>query len=342
MEISIKESQQLKALAILMMLFLHLFNRDYHGLFEPLIFIGSVPLSYYLSLFSDACVPIFCFVSGYGLYYKYQKNQLAYISSNLTRIKKLYINYWIVLILFAVILGFAFQKEGLPGSLLTFILNFTAILTTYNGAWWFFLTYILLVASSKFLFKHLNQTPVILVVGSVIFYLVSFISRTYRPNIFGIDLLYWIQHQVSLYGTSLFPFLIGAYALKEKWNSKISFIFSSFRYKSGTSILGIILLIIVHAIIPNFIIAPFLAIPFIFFFLQIKQPRILKRILDFLAPHAVNMWLIHMFFYVTYFKDFIYGAKYVPIIFAVLILCSVLSSFIVNRIYNFAVSKILL
>ncbi len=70
-EISIKQSNQLKAIAILMMVFLHLFNRGYEGLFEPVIFIGTRPLSFYISLFCDACVPIFAFVSGYGLYYKF-------------------------------------------------------------------------------------------------------------------------------------------------------------------------------------------------------------------------------------------------------------------------------
>jgi surface polysaccharide O-acyltransferase-like enzyme len=68
MEISIQKTNQLKSVAILMMLCLHLFNQDYHGLFQPLLFVGSQPLSYYVSLFCDACVPIFAFVSGYGLF----------------------------------------------------------------------------------------------------------------------------------------------------------------------------------------------------------------------------------------------------------------------------------
>ena len=74
MEITIQKSNQLKSIAILMMLGLHLFNREYTGLFQPLIFMGAQPLSYYLSLFCDACVPIFAFVSGYGLYFKFKQN----------------------------------------------------------------------------------------------------------------------------------------------------------------------------------------------------------------------------------------------------------------------------
>lgn len=68
MQITLQKSNQLKSIAILMMLCLHLFNRDHHGLFTPLVFIGQQPLSYYISLFSDACVPIFAFVSGNVIY----------------------------------------------------------------------------------------------------------------------------------------------------------------------------------------------------------------------------------------------------------------------------------
>lgn len=103
MPITIQKSNQLKSIAILMMLFLHLFNRDYTGLFQPLLFVGNQPLSYYISLFCDACVPIFAFVSGYGLYYKFKAADRSYRNENILRLKKLYMNYWIIL----VIIGFS-------------------------------------------------------------------------------------------------------------------------------------------------------------------------------------------------------------------------------------------
>jgi len=88
-----------------MMLFLHLFNTlDYQNLFQPLV--------YYLSLFGDACVPIFAFVSGYGLYYKYSKSTATYSKDNVVRLKKLYLNYWIIILLFPVALGFVLQFTG--------------------------------------------------------------------------------------------------------------------------------------------------------------------------------------------------------------------------------------
>ena len=123
-EITVQKSNQLKSIAILMMLCLHLFNREYKDLFQPIIFVGDQPLSYYISLFCDACVPIFAFVTGYGLFFKFNQSRDTFKTSNLIRIKILYINYWIILILFAVILGLIVGKNGYPGDLFTFFSKF--------------------------------------------------------------------------------------------------------------------------------------------------------------------------------------------------------------------------
>lgn len=61
------QSNELKSIAVLMMLCLHLFNTlDYAQLFEPIIFIGEYPLIYYISLFCDACIHMFI----YTIYFK--------------------------------------------------------------------------------------------------------------------------------------------------------------------------------------------------------------------------------------------------------------------------------
>ncbi|HEY6143543.1 MAG TPA: acyltransferase family protein [Flavobacterium sp.] len=341
MEITLQKSNQLKAVAILMMLFLHLFNRDYKGLFEPLLFIGVKPFSYYISLFCDACVPIFCFVSGYGLYFNYLKNPILYDKANVVRIKRLYINYWIILFLFVVVLGLLVNREGYPGNFLKFFLNFTALTSSYNGAWWFLFTYVLLVASSAFLFYIVqHKTSFLIILFCFLLYLIAFYFRVYKPNLFNYSIINWFQDKLCRYGISLFPFILGAISLKLKWNSKITDLFTKLKYKNLISILGILFLILVHGLIPNFIISPFLAIPFIFLFVQMNLSESFNKLFDFMAPHATNMWLIHLFFYMVYFESFIYGVKYVLPIFLLLILCSILSSIVVNKINDLILSKI--
>ncbi|MEH7464336.1 hypothetical protein V7166_20405 [Bacillus thuringiensis] len=74
MGISKNDTKMLKGVAILFMLLLHLFCRkEVNGLYETFPVINGVPFVYYIRLFGDACVPIYCFVSGYGLFMVHSK-----------------------------------------------------------------------------------------------------------------------------------------------------------------------------------------------------------------------------------------------------------------------------
>jgi hypothetical protein len=333
--ISLEQSNHLKTIAILMMLFLHLFNRDYEGLFIPLIFVGDQPLSYYISLFCDACVPIFAFASGYGLYYKYKNSPKTYKTDNFKRLKKLYLNYWIILLLFAVGVGFLLGSNDIPGSWSKFILNLTAVHPSYNGAWWFFTTYVFFVLSCSFWFRLLDKfNPYIYLGVLVVLYFISFYFRIYKPAAYSNVLLNWTQSQVVLYFCTLFQFMLGAFFYKYNWGHVIKNIVSNKKISLFYFVLCTAGLIIIHGVIPNFVVAPFTALSFIFLFLQLQLNKRVSAVLDFFTPHATNMWLVHMFFYMIFFKEFIYSPKYVLPIFSLLILCSVISSFVINRIYN--------
>ena len=85
------------------------------------------------------------------------------------RIFKLYINFWIILLIFVVILGpIMGQGESYPGTLKKFILTFTALDPAYNGAWWFFTTYIILVLVSPFINKIVIKYNNILILGFIV------------------------------------------------------------------------------------------------------------------------------------------------------------------------------
>lgn len=335
MSISLQKSNQLKSIAILMMLCLHLFNQDDKGLFTPLVFIGQQPLSYYISLFSDACVPIFAFVSGYGLYSSYRNNQRGYLKKNTIRTKKLYLRYWIILLLFVVVLGFSLGKEGYPGSWQKFMLNFTGIMTSYNGAWWYFTIYILFIFTSRFWFRLLEKGNPYFYLGLLfLLYLVAFYFRVYRTAIFEYPILQWMHTEGALYFCTLFQFMLGAFALKYNWHQKVSVLFKNAQFRNFLAIGGIIILMILHGMVPNLIIAPFTAMGFIFLFLQLRLGRFLDKSLDYFNAHSTNLWLIHMFIYLIYFKEIIYAPQYPVLIFSWLVLWCLIASYLVNFIYN--------
>lgn len=319
-----------------MMLCLHLFNTlDYQGLFKPLIYIGAKPLIYYVSLFCDACVPIFAFVSGYGLYFKYQQNSAVYRKDNLRRLKKLYLNYWIILLMFPVFLGFLLFKEDYPGSIIKLLANVSAVVTSYNGAWWFFTIYVLFVLTSYFWFQLLDKiNPFLFLILLFLVYVCCFYFRIYQPASYTNVLVNQLLTQVVLYGCTLFQFMLGAFALRFNWNIRVADFLVFIKNKELLFVIGTILLIIIHSIVPNFIIAPFTALLFVFLFVQLRLNSFFSKILDFFTPHATNIWLVHMFFYMIFFKSFIYSAHYVLPIFLLLVACCIASSIVINKINN--------
>ena len=343
MELTKNQIKMTKGVAILFMLLLHLFcTKTYEGLYIPLIFIGDTPLIYYLALFGDCCVAIYCFCSGYGLLISYKNNKENYIKNNLMRIFKLYINFWIILFIFVVILGpLMGQGENYPGTLKNFILTFTALDPAYNGAWWFFTTYIILVLLSPIINKIVVKYNKILVIAiSFIFYVVAYIQRIKGIIVLDNNILNWFIRQIALFGTSQLPFTIGSVFAHRKIYSKLNNICNKIRYKNILGILMLILMIVAHGLVQTLFVAVFTGIVFICVFNLIDKPKWINRLFNYLGDHSTNIWLIHMFFYMIYFKDLVYGAKYSFLIFSWLIILCLVSSYIVNLIYKLIIGYI--
>lgn len=333
MEISIQKSNQLKNIAILMMLCLHLFNRPYQGVFVPVLFIGNQPLSYYISLFCDACVPIFAFVSGYGLFYKFKEAKSEYWTGNKIRLRNLYINYWIILFLFVLLLGSVMGKLDYIGDISIFFMNFTAISISYNGAWWFLTIYLLFVITSAFWFQLLlNWNPIFYLSVLLILYILGFYCRVYSGSFSTSFFIKWLQVQSALYFCTLFQFMLGAFTLHYQLHSKINNLIKDLTLKNYFLVGIIILLFIIHCVIPNFFIAPFIGLVFILVYCQMDISSFFQKIIDFFTPHATNIWLIHMFFYLIYFPELIYAPKNPVLIFLWLVLWCLAASYLVNSI----------
>lgn len=343
MELTKNQIKMTKGIAILFMLLLHLFcTKSYEGIYTPLIFIGDTPLVYYLALFGDCCVAIYCFCSGYGLIISYKKNKGNYRKNNLIRIFKLYINFWIILFIFVVILGPVMGQSNIyPGTLKRFILSFTALDPAYNGAWWFFTTYIILVLLSPIINKMIVKYNNIVVISlSFIFYVVAYIQRIKGVIVLENNILNWFIRQIALLGTSQLPFIIGSVFAYKKIYSKLDNICNKIKLKNILGILIIMLMIIAHGIVQTLFVAVFTGVVFICIFNLMDKPKWINRLFNYLGDHSTNIWLIHMFFYMIYFKDLVYGLKYSFLIFPWLVILCLISSHVVNLIYKAIIKKV--
>lgn len=101
------------------------------------------------------CVPLYIFLSGYGLFTLYEKTQ-EHTMNPIRRSLKLLLNYWVV---FAIFIPMGCIIAPVDYSLSTeCILNFTTLINSYNNEWWFLFPYLLLVFTSKPFFRTIAQS----------------------------------------------------------------------------------------------------------------------------------------------------------------------------------------
>lgn len=123
-----QESQIIKGVAIVLMLFLHLFNQQNNiALCNTFFYLGEKPLLSYLVRAANP-VAFFLILGGYGMYCVWQKGD----KHRWTRIWNLILHYWIILLIFVSIGHFMFPYKY-PGGWLQILGNVTAFNTTYNG-----------------------------------------------------------------------------------------------------------------------------------------------------------------------------------------------------------------
>ena len=336
MELSKSDIKATKGLAILFMLFLHLFCRtDINGLYNVSLTINGKPFIYYLALFCDACVPIYLFCSGYGLYSSNSKQSLNF-TKNLIRIMKLMVNYWIILIIFISIGFIAGKGELFPGSAGKFLSNFFLFSSSYCGAWWFLQTYVILAFLSPIIIKLVNKYRCTLLISiSLVVYLLSYIQHIKHALYFGDNKIIILAiNAVILVGSSQLSFIVGCIAVKHKIYSRLYEKAHNLKLKNIFCLIGILLLIVIHSLYESMIIAPFTGIVFMFIFNLMNKTSSVQKTLNYFGEHSTNIWLTHMFFYMIIFPKLVFAPKYPILIFPWLIILCLVSSYLINVIYK--------
>lgn len=179
-DISKKDSKMLKGVAIISMIMLHLFCRKNNLPYTPLIWIGDTPLVYYFGLFGDICIAIFCFISGY-IHYKQlcdgTKGKERYL-----HLLRFFINFWTIVIL-SVLVGAITKNSDIPGSGLDFLMNCLTLKNSYNGAWWYVNTYLLLVILQPLSYRFIKICPIYLVMAfGFVFYVIGYGIRFFSDG----------------------------------------------------------------------------------------------------------------------------------------------------------------
>lgn len=318
------QTQVLKGVAIILMLFLHLFNQaDNVDLCHNLIYIGGEPLALILSRASNP-VAFFLVLGGYGMYKVYEKGD----RHRWTRVFKLYLHYWLILAIFLII-GHFIAPGKYPGSVQVFVSNVTSYEATYNGEMWFLLPYVCLTLLSPLYFKAIRNVNALIVVAAT---LLIHLSTSFCISRYGTSFLYhnyWAYDPLLIFHL-LFNFSLGAMAARSHFFERLAEKTAYYRPQVGRIAWGgVIVCISISCIFKyNF----FYAFMVITCLNLAYIPHWLKSLLTALGKQSMNMWMIHTWFCYYLFHSFIYSFSYPLLILAVLIIISYLSGLAIDAI----------
>ena len=316
------KSLQLKGVAILMMLFLHLFNTlERVGECTTYInFLNGKPLVYAVARVCGLCVPIYLFISGYGL----TKSKNLDTTALFRRLRRVYSHYWLVFAIF-IPLGCIVVPSVYPGNVLECVLNFFSVSVSYNGEWWFLLPYALLLFLARWLVPLVRRCSSWQ--NALVFALLYGLS-VFAMNTKGEwdDNLLWLR---TLHLLLVFPaFYAGAYCashLPEKcWTV------GSQKWPLG----WLALLVFVRCFIGASIVNVLFCIPCILFFAQLHVPSSLQAFLRFFGHYSTFMWLTHTFYAYYFFHEDLYNLHYPLIIYVVLVFVSLLTAMGLDGVYK--------
>lgn len=319
--ISVRDTNTLKGIAICGMLCWHLFYCS-----NP-IGITFAPIVKYIGLLGNFCVSAFLFASGYGLAVNYEKSlcdgekdfPLKFI---VKRILKFYLNYWPIFIigtlLGVLVFNIPISNGSFVNQLKLYIFNLFALAghSSYNSNWWFNTLILLLYIFFPFLYLVIKKS----VSYAVALLIITLLLKNIGVRLFSVD-------------AGIYTFV---YVLGIAWGGYRTEV-SNFLQKHITISMVIIVFLF---LIPMFIL-PIIDNGYIYsngiilyamFTIGLMLLTIIflrKNVLfSFLGKHSANIYLIHKFIYYYWFSDFIFSFKYPIIIFMVTISLSLCCSFI--------------
>lgn len=328
----------LKGVAILFMVFAHLFNRlEFCDISSPVLYIKGEPLIHYM-IFAMNPVDFFMALSGYGLYYTYSQGR----RNNFKRIFKLYVHYWITLVIFVSIGFFVVGSDKYPGTFIDIIYNSIGWENSYNHETWFLLPYVLLTLSSTKIFAVCDKfNPIKVFLFSFCIYIVVRLSSRYSFNLIEFYQLYkWIDSYLTLQ----FPFILGM-LLSKCWNYSAYKKKLSFRINQNYILIFALIILFIAIILLRYkyqsIFYPFYTVIFIMCFSLLHRFSWIDKILMELGKRSTSIWLIHTYFCYYLFQNFIYSFKYPIIIITVLMAISWGCAIVIDKL-NSIIQKLLM
>lgn len=335
-----EDAQMTQGLAVLCMVILHLFCRTGSNVLgTPLIWLDpETPFVFWFGFFAEICVPVYSLCTGYAQQLLWQNGKSSF-RSRVGRILRLMRNYWIVLVLFCV-LGLVFDNGNtIPGSLGKFLKSLV-LLHSYNGAWWYLNTYVILLALPPVVLllpvHKLKLTPGLLFCAAfhVLWYLVNKFGFVPDAASAPAAVQFMRKELVNLVGVLSYIWaggLLCKYKAVEKlWDWFSQRIPAGYRKAVlfAAAVGGFVITNLIH----KAVLMGFVALAVFLLFNMWEKGQRTKGVMLFLGKHSTNIWLVHMFFYSGFLRGPVLASRYPILMLAVLLALSICSSYVIMQI----------
>lgn len=339
MNYSKADARMTQGMAILCMVILHLFCRvgsDVLG--TPLIWLDqTTPLVYWFGFFAEICVPLYSLCAGYAQQLLWETGKSG-LRARTGRILRLLKNYWIVVVLFSLLSLVLGNGDAIPGSPVTFLKSLL-LLHSYNGAWWYLNTYVILLALPPALLllpvHKLKLVPGLIVCACthVLWYLLGKFGLL--PATPSSAFLRFVHKEfVNLMGVLPYIWaggLLCRYRVVEQLRCRFSGTVPG-QWQHPLLLTAAVCLFLAANLVHKAVLMGFVAMAvFLLFNLWKKGPRTEKAML-FLGKHSTNIWLVHMFFYSGFLRTPVLVVRYPIPMLAVLLILSVCSSYLIMQV----------
>ena len=329
-----QKSLSIKGIAIILMLVHHLFTwgqAEYISI-SAIILPNNLTVEGFFGVFGKLCVTLYLFLSGYGFSSKYLKSNgnTVKVFESISTAWKVYRKYLITL---AVFIPYGIIHEIYLADATTLIENITAFNTSYNQECWFLFVYILIVL---FILPVLVKTQSKIgkkwiAIGSLVIIVCGYIFRF----IIARSSFVWFKDTRLFF--NIYYFMLSQFAFVVGWLAKRYNFFERvgrYKFHSIGWIISMSVLIILKVYCPGGMLIDTILTPF-FVALCLKFVDLLKfgtNLLMILGKHSTYMWLTHTFFAFYYWDKFIYGFRYPVVILFVLVIVSLITSYVLEKI----------
>lgn len=311
-ELSPDDTNVIKGLAILSMLWSHLFMWPPTG-YGPF---GGVTRTIAL-VCGHTIVALFLFCSGYGLSANFSKQKQTWrysVAFVLKRLVKFYFNFWVVFVLFMPIGIFVFHKSpesvyGEGNALSGLLKEFFCIDgISYNGAWWFNKLIVILYVLFPLLYWMMKRVGWLLIIISLL--VLRYLGAKHLPG----DVMGIFSWQV--------PFLIGMFWWNWKnalpkvseflFSNRVLFAIVSIVLFAAISVIG------VKELIPHiyglkndglFVLAVVLLVISLF-----RYSGPLNKSLQLIGLYSANIYLVQEFVYGQWFPSYVYSLDKISVV----------------------------